>query len=68
MSVKEQEKGDSLPRQVTAIATVGSMGQTFSIYEKNWTCNDCNQENYANRQVVFIDTFCEIYSVISACY
>ena len=48
-----EEKTSSLPRQITAVATVNQQGQTFSIYEKNWHCPECNQENYANRRVSF---------------
>ena len=39
----------TLPRKVTAMGTVGDMGKLFTVYEKNWTCPDCNQENYASR-------------------
>lgn len=37
-----------LARKVTAVGTVGEMGQLFTIYEKNWNCPDCSQENYAS--------------------
>lgn len=43
----------SLPRQVTAVGTMGEMGQLFTVYESNWFCTDCNQENYASRQKCF---------------
>lgn len=36
-------------RQVTAMGTVGELGQLFTVYEKNWNCPDCEQENYASR-------------------
>lgn len=39
----------SLPRQMTAVGTMGEMGQLFTVYEKNWICKDCNQENYSSR-------------------
>ncbi len=39
----------SLPRKLTAVGTVGSVNQLFTVYEKNWNCTDCGQENYAAR-------------------
>ena len=41
----------SLPRNMTAVGTMGEMGQLFTVYEKNWTCKDCNQENYSSRYI-----------------
>jgi hypothetical protein len=40
---------EGLPRKLTAIGTVGSLNQLFTVYEKNWNCTDCGQENYASR-------------------
>ena len=37
-----------LSRSVTAMGTAGEMGQLFTVYEKNWNCPDCSQENYAS--------------------
>lgn len=37
-----------LTRSVTAMGTTGEMGQLFTVYEKNWKCPDCTQENYAS--------------------
>ena len=42
----KQSRG--LARKVTAMGTVGEMGQLMTVYEKNWTCADCSQENYAS--------------------
>ncbi|KAJ1419789.1 hypothetical protein B484DRAFT_453306 [Ochromonadaceae sp. CCMP2298] len=42
-----------LPRQLTAVGTVGEQNQLFTIYEKNWTCKDCGQENYPKRPRCF---------------
>ena len=42
-----------LARKVTAVGTVGQMGQLFTVYEKNWICSDCNQENYASIKKCF---------------
>lgn len=42
-----------LPRKLTPIATVGGIGQLFTVYEKNWICPDCSQENYAARTKCF---------------
>lgn len=39
----------SLPRTMTPIGTTGEFGQLFTVYEKNWHCKDCGQENYASR-------------------
>jgi hypothetical protein len=47
------DSGRGLPRKVTAIGTVGSLGQLFTVYEKNWLCPDCSQENYATRTKCF---------------
>lgn len=38
------------PRKMTAIGTVGEAGQLFAVYEKNWHCPECNQENYASKK------------------
>jgi len=45
------EKG--LPRKMTPVGTVGNMGQLFTVYEKNWICEDCSQENYASVKKCF---------------
>ena len=42
------EKG-GLARNMTAVGTMGEMGQLFTVYEKNWNCKDCGQENYSSR-------------------
>ena len=47
-----QGETSNLYRKVTAIGTVGEMGQLFTVYEKNWNCPDCGQENYASRWVI----------------
>ena len=47
------DDGQGLPRKLTAIGTVGEVGQLFTVYEKNWKCPDCNQENYASRTKCF---------------
>ena len=36
-------------RKTTAIGTVGERGQLFTVYENNWNCAECGQENYASR-------------------
>ena len=38
-----------LPRKLTAVGTIGGVNQLFTVYEKNWNCTDCGQENYAQR-------------------
>jgi hypothetical protein len=38
-----------LPRKATAMGMAGQMGQLFTVYEKNWHCLECGQENYASR-------------------
>ena len=40
-----------LPRQLTAVGTVGEQNQLFTVYEKNWNCPECGQENYPSRWV-----------------
>jgi hypothetical protein len=40
---------EGLPRKLTAVGIIGEVYQLFTIYEKNWNCNDCGQENYASR-------------------
>jgi hypothetical protein len=39
-----------LPRKLTAIGVAGEVGASFTVYEKNWMCPECNAENYARRQ------------------
>ena len=39
---------ESLPRKMTAIGVAGPVGQSFAVYEKNWKCYSCQQENYAS--------------------
>lgn len=43
----------ALPRQVTAMGIAGEAGQLFTVYERNWNCKECNQENYASRPRCF---------------
>jgi len=38
-----------LPEKGTAIGTIGPIGQSFTVFEKNWTCKDCKGENLARR-------------------
>lgn len=38
-----------LPRQLTAVGTVGEKGQLFTVLERNWQCKSCDQENYPIR-------------------
>jgi rubredoxin len=47
----DYQQAGGLYRKVTAVATAGEMGQLFTVYEKNWHCPDCRQENYASRSV-----------------
>ena len=58
----------SLPRNMTAVGTMGEMGQLFTVYEKNWNCKDCGQENYSSRYVLefhyFYHMFIPIYVII----
>jgi hypothetical protein len=35
------------------MGTVGEMGKLFTVYENNWFCPDCKQENYASRPKCF---------------
>jgi hypothetical protein len=49
MAINEATGKRELYRQVTAMGTVGELGQLFTVYEKNWNCPDCDQENYASR-------------------
>jgi hypothetical protein len=45
--------GSSLPRKITAVGTVGAAGQLFTVYERNWNCPACSQENYPSRNRCF---------------
>ena len=49
----QENKPSTLHRETTAMGTVGAMGQLFTVYEKNWFCIDCKQENYASRHKCF---------------
>eukprot|EP01038_Epipyxis_sp_PR26KG_P007445 gene7445-10146_t len=42
-------ESQGLPRKLTAVATIGKANQLFTVFESNWNCNSCNQENYAAR-------------------
>ena len=42
--------GDSLPRKLTAVGTVGQVGASYTVFEKNWICKACGGENYARRE------------------
>ena len=53
MDEQTYDSGRGLPRKVTPIGTVGAVGQLFTVYEKNWICGDCSQENYASRSRCF---------------
>lgn len=39
----------SVPRKLTATGTAGERGQLFTVYERNWLCKSCSQENYPIR-------------------
>jgi hypothetical protein len=43
------ENNKGLPRKLTAVGTIGKLNQLFTVYEKNWHCKDCGQENYPSR-------------------
>ncbi len=47
----------TLPRKLTAVGTMGQMGQLFTVFEKNWHCKDCGQENYASRLIIVTEFF-----------
>mmetsp|Transcript_17692 Transcript_17692/g.15963 ORF Transcript_17692/g.15963 Transcript_17692/m.15963 type:complete len:506 (+) Transcript_17692:488-2005(+) len=53
MSIQTRNGNSSLSRKVTAMGTTGEFGQLFTVYEKNWNCPDCGQENYASRPKCF---------------
>ena len=36
-------------RRQTAVDTAGVVGASFAVIEKNWTCPDCGNENFARR-------------------
>ena len=40
---------DGPVRQLTAVATMGEKGQSFTVFEKNWICPQCKGENYATQ-------------------
>lgn len=46
----DNELVETLPRRVTAIGTIGPVGAAYTVYEKNWFCAECKNENYARRQ------------------
>ncbi|OWZ16018.1 Pre-mRNA-splicing factor cwc2 [Phytophthora megakarya] len=41
------------PVQVTAVGTLGDVGASYAVYEKNWICDDCGHDNYARRKRCF---------------
>ncbi|EQC29009.1 hypothetical protein SDRG_13344 [Saprolegnia diclina VS20] len=47
--VKRPHDDESLPRKLTAVGVQGPTGAAYTVYEKNWHCKDCGQENYARR-------------------
>ena len=44
-----QQGPRSLPRKYTAVGTIGNVGASYAVFEKNWVCEDCEHENYARR-------------------
>ncbi|KAJ0402192.1 hypothetical protein P43SY_008056 [Pythium insidiosum] len=42
--------GGGLPRKLTAVGTLGDVGAAYTVYEKNWVCAECQNENYARRE------------------
>ena len=38
-----------LPRKATAVGLAGEVGASFTVYEKNWHCAECEAENTARR-------------------
>lgn len=39
-----------LPRKFTPVGTIGDIGASYAVFEKNWICLDCENENYARRE------------------
>ncbi|CAM9164264.1 unnamed protein product [Phaeothamnion confervicola] len=37
-------------RKVTPVGTIGAVGAAFTVFERNWKCDECQTENYASRQ------------------
>ena len=46
------DSGKALPRQLTAVGTMVEANQLFTVYERNWNCTYCGQENYPARCVI----------------
>lgn len=51
MYSQDQKSGPS--KKLTAVGVAGEMGQLFTVYEKNWHCNECKQENYPTKTRCF---------------
>ncbi len=63
------ESSEGLPRKLTAVGTVGDVNQLFTVYEKNWNCSDCGQENYAARLVpLFPNNFSSVPIVFTSSF
>lgn len=42
-------KAGVTPSKPRATGTAGDQGQLFTVYERNWQCESCDQENYPLR-------------------
>jgi hypothetical protein len=51
--MSEQGGAKELPRQLTAVGTLGDVGAAYAVYERNWECPDCGHDNYARRKRCF---------------
>ena len=56
MNIMSSTEKGGLARNMTAVGTMGEMGQLFTVYEKNWNCKDCGQENYSSRYIYVYDS------------
>lgn len=36
-------------RKMAPVAVVGAMGSSYTVFEKNWTCQECHAQNYATK-------------------
>lgn len=40
----------NLSRKYTAVGTIGDVGASYAVFENNWICTECENENFARRE------------------
>ncbi|KAF0737510.1 hypothetical protein Ae201684P_006130 [Aphanomyces euteiches] len=48
-TTKNANLDENQPKNLVAVGVMGEVGAAYTVYEKNWICAECKNENYARR-------------------